>query len=55
MRKVINAAADTLMLGLLLLSAVLSIATAVKVYPLNSYWVETTPEVLSDVFCLARY
>lgn len=44
MRKVINAAADTLMLGLLLLSAVLSIATAVKVYPLNSYWVE----MLSD-------
>ena len=44
MRKVINAAADTLMLGLLLLSAVLSIATAVKVYPLNPYWVE----MLSD-------
>lgn len=40
MRKVIYAAADMLMLGILLLSAVLSIYTAVTVYPLNPYWIE---------------
>ena len=40
MRRTITAAADILMLGTLLLSAVLSIHTAVSVYPLNPYWIE---------------
>ena len=40
MRRIINAGADVLILGVLLLSAVLSISTAMSVYPLNSYWIE---------------
>lgn len=44
MRKFINSGADALILGVLLLSAILSICTAMSVYPLNSYWIE----LLSD-------
>lgn len=40
MRRLISAGADTLILGILVLSAVLSIRTAMSVYPLNSYWIE---------------
>lgn len=40
MRKAIYAAADMLMLGILLLAAGLSIYTAIMVYPLNPYWIE---------------
>lgn len=44
MRRTITAVADMLILGTLLLSAVLSIYTAVTVFPLNPYWIE----LLSD-------
>ena len=40
MRGIINTAADALILGLLFLSAVLSIYTAIAVFPLNPYWIE---------------
>lgn len=40
MRRIINAAADTIILGILSLSAALSIYTAITVYPLNPYWIE---------------
>lgn len=40
MRRLISAGADTLILGILVLSAVLSIRTAMSVYPLNPYWIE---------------
>lgn len=44
MSRTITAAADILILGTLLLSAVLRIYTAVTVFPLNPYWIE----LLSD-------
>lgn len=40
MRGIINTVADILMLGILLIAAVLSIYTAITVYPLNPYWIE---------------
>ena len=40
MRRLISAGADTLILGILLISAALSIYTAIAVYPLNPYWIE---------------
>lgn len=40
MRGIINTVADILMLGILLIGAVLSIYTAITVYPLNPYWIE---------------
>ena len=44
MRGIINTVADILMLGILLIAAVLSIYTAITVYPLSPYWIE----LLSD-------